>query len=228
MGTHGHQLLLDRPRLRFEGESRARVCGRGGLRLSAAAQRCGAACVVGASASRLEPADTRAPRRGVATAATRGPSAASRSTTRSRSARIVAMWASWPTTPSTVTTTPFIRALSPTTWRSWLERYRPTGDGQRERRTWYRHWGATAICSRRSASWPLAGSDEGLLTWARTLNREFSVPLPDSEVWGIWRSVCRYRGTLARPGASAGLALPAGGARAALWRGASRLDTARA
>ena len=39
----------------------------------------------------------------------------------------------------------------------------------------------------------LGGSDEGLLTWARTLNREFSVPLPDSEVWGIWRSVCRYR-----------------------------------
>ena len=37
------------------------------------------------------------------------------------------------------------------------------------------------------------GSDEGLLTWARTLNREFSVPLPDSEVCGIWRSVCRYR-----------------------------------
>ena len=36
------------------------------------AQRCGAARVVGASASRLEPADTRAPRRGVATAATRG------------------------------------------------------------------------------------------------------------------------------------------------------------
>ena len=33
---------------------------------------------------------------------------------------------------------------------------RPTGDGQRERRTWYRHRGATAICSRRSASWPLA------------------------------------------------------------------------
>ena len=37
------------------------------------------------------------------------------------------------------------------------------------------------------------GSDEGLLTWARTLNREFAVPLLDSEVRGIWRSVCRYR-----------------------------------
>ena len=37
------------------------------------------------------------------------------------------------------------------------------------------------------------GSDEGLLTWARTLNREFAAPLPDSEVRGIWRSVCRYR-----------------------------------
>ena len=31
------------------------------------------------------------------------------------------------------------------------------------------------------------------MTWARTLNREFAVPLPDSEVRGIWRSVCRYR-----------------------------------
>ena len=39
----------------------------------------------------------------------------------------------------------------------------------------------------------LAGSDEGLLTWARTLNREFSVPLADAEVRGVWRSVCRYR-----------------------------------
>ena len=37
------------------------------------------------------------------------------------------------------------------------------------------------------------GSDEGLLTWARTLNREFAVPLSESEVRGIWRSVCRYR-----------------------------------
>ena len=83
-------------------------------------------------------------------------SAALRSTTRSRSDRTVAMWASWPTTRSIPTTRPSIRALSPTTWRSWLELYRPTGDGQRERRTWYRHRGATAICSRRSASWPLA------------------------------------------------------------------------
>ena len=39
----------------------------------------------------------------------------------------------------------------------------------------------------------LGGSDEGLLTWARTLNSEFAVPLPESEVLGIWRSVCRYR-----------------------------------
>ena len=39
----------------------------------------------------------------------------------------------------------------------------------------------------------LGGSDEGLRTWARTLNSEFAVPLPESEVRGIWRSVCRYR-----------------------------------
>ena len=39
----------------------------------------------------------------------------------------------------------------------------------------------------------LGGSDDGLLTWARTLNREFSVPLADAEVRGVWRSVCRYR-----------------------------------
>ena len=40
--------------------------------LTFAPKRCGAACDVGASASGLEPANTRAPRRGVATAATRG------------------------------------------------------------------------------------------------------------------------------------------------------------
>ena len=156
VGTHGQQLLLDRPRLRFERESRARVCGRGGLRRSTdgptlrrSARRrgiciwagtCGHPCT---AARRRDRGHSRH-------------SAASRSTTRSRSARIVAMWASWPTTPSTATTTPFIRALSPTIWRSWLALSRPTGDGQRERRTWYRHRGATAICSRRSASWPLA------------------------------------------------------------------------
>ena len=39
----------------------------------------------------------------------------------------------------------------------------------------------------------LGGSDEGLLTWARTLNREFVAPLADAEVRGVWRSVCRYR-----------------------------------
>ena len=39
----------------------------------------------------------------------------------------------------------------------------------------------------------LGGSDEGLLTWARSLNREFDPTLPDAEVRGVWRSVCRYR-----------------------------------
>ena len=39
----------------------------------------------------------------------------------------------------------------------------------------------------------LGGSDDGLLTWARTLNREFAVPLADAEVQGVWGSVCRYR-----------------------------------
>ena len=39
----------------------------------------------------------------------------------------------------------------------------------------------------------LGGSDEGLLTWARSLNREFDSPLPNAEVRGVWRSVCRYR-----------------------------------
>ena len=37
-------------------------------------------------------------------------------------------------------------------------------------------------------------SDDGLLTWARRLNSEFAVPLPDSEVLrSVWPSVCRYR-----------------------------------
>ena len=36
-------------------------------------------------------------------------------------------------------------------------------------------------------------SDDGLLTCARTLNIEFAVSLPESEVRGVWKSVCRYR-----------------------------------
>ena len=36
-------------------------------------------------------------------------------------------------------------------------------------------------------------SDDGLLTWARTINIEFAVSLTDAEVRGVWRSVCRYR-----------------------------------
>ena len=36
-------------------------------------------------------------------------------------------------------------------------------------------------------------ADDSLLTWASTLNREYSTPLTDSEVRGVWRSVCRYR-----------------------------------
>ena len=39
----------------------------------------------------------------------------------------------------------------------------------------------------------LACSDDGLLLWASTLNREYSTPLPYAEVRGVWRSVCRYR-----------------------------------
>ena len=39
----------------------------------------------------------------------------------------------------------------------------------------------------------LGCSDDGLLTWARKLNSEFDPHLPDGEVLGIWRSVCRYR-----------------------------------
>ena len=39
----------------------------------------------------------------------------------------------------------------------------------------------------------LGCSDDGLLVWARTLNREFAVPLADAEVRGVWGSVCRYR-----------------------------------
>ena len=36
-------------------------------------------------------------------------------------------------------------------------------------------------------------SDDGLLTWARRLNSDYTVSLADAEVRGIWRSVCRYR-----------------------------------
>ena len=61
----------------------------------------------------------------------------------------------------------------------------------------------------------LGGSDDGLLTWARTLNREFCrPPWPMLRFGASRRSVCRYRATLARPRASAGVAVPAGGTRA--------------
>ena len=60
----------------------------------------------------------------------------------------------------------------------------------------------------------LGGSDEGLLTWARTLNREFSVPLADAEVRGVWLICVPLPGTLARPRASARLALETGCTRA--------------
>ena len=82
----------------------------------------------------------------------------------------------------------------------------------------------------------LGGSDEGLLTWARTLNREFAVP--PARLGGAWHlALCvPLPGTLARPRASARLALETGRTRAqgrayrraALWRGASGRDTARA
>ena len=148
-------------------------------------------------------------------------SAASRSTTRSRSARTVAMWASWPTTRSTATTTPSIRARTPTTWLGWLELSRPTGDGHRNLRTSPRLRGATVPCSRRSANWPHRGSDEGLLTWARTLNSEFAVPLPESEVRGISRR--GYSGRRREGGALAwcvGLARSPSGNRGPTWASA--------
>ena len=77
----------------------------------------------------------------------------------------------------------------------------------------------------------LGGSDDGLLTWARTLNREFSVPLSDAEVRGIWRSVVPLPGTMAHPRASAGVSIPADSTRAQgryrVRRGAASRDTAR-
>ena len=151
------------------------------------------------------------------------------------------MWASWPTTPSTVTTTPSIRALSPTTWRSWLELYRPTGDGRRSLRTSPRHPGRNCALFAALCKLALGGSDEGLLTWARTLNREFSVPLARLLRFGASGAVCvPLPGTLARPRASAGLALETGphvgvkgGAyrwaqgRHGVWCGAASRDSAQ-
>ena len=60
----------------------------------------------------------------------------------------------------------------------------------------------------------LGGSDDGLLTWARTLNREFDVPLDDAEVRGVAAVCVPLPGTLARPRASTGVAVPAGSTRA--------------
>ena len=55
-------------------------------------------------------------------------------------------------------------------------------------------------------------SDDGLLTWARKLNSEFDPHLPDGEVRGVWRSVCRYRARWREQGHQQGW----------LWRQAAR------
>ena len=60
----------------------------------------------------------------------------------------------------------------------------------------------------------LGGSDEGVLTWGRTLNGEFVTPLPDSEVRGTWRSVCRYRARWRVHGHQASVAVETGRTRA--------------
>ena len=56
----------------------------------------------------------------------------------------------------------------------------------------------------------LGGSDDGLLTWARTLNREFKPHLADAEVQGRLAVCVPLPGTLARPWAHARLALETG------------------
>ena len=104
------------------------------------------------------------------------PSAASRSTTRSRSARIVAMWASWPTTPSTVTTTPFYPRSEPYDLAE-LARALPAHWRRPARaRTLVSALGRNCHLFAALCKLATRGSDEGLLTWARTLNREFSRP----------------------------------------------------
>ena len=86
---------------------------------------------------------------------------------------------------------------------------------------------ATWICSGRSARLALGGSDDGLATWARTLqNREFTVPLADAEVRGVVASVLPLPGTLARRRAHArALALETGrtGAQGRAYRWVQRL-----
>ena len=192
MGTHGHQLLLDRSRLRFEGESRTRVCGRGGLRRSAAPQRCGAARVVGAlhlgwnlrtpvhrgAASRPRPL------------AALGRIAEYYAVTLRSDRGYVGVLAYNPVHSDYATVYPrsepydlaeLARAL-PAHWR------RPSKPADLTTAPGRNCALFAALCKL-----ALGGSDEGLLTWARTLNREFSVPLADAEVRGVWRSVCRYR-----------------------------------
>ena len=68
-----------------------------------------------------------------------------------------------------------------------------TGDGQHVRRTWPQQVGRNSHLFAALCALALRCSDDGLLTWASTLNREYSTPLTDSEVRGVWRSVCRYR-----------------------------------
>ena len=167
--------------------------GRGWLRRFAEAQRRVPARDVGASASRLEPADTRAPRRGVATArplAALGRIAEYYTVTLRSDRGYVGVLAYNPVHGDYNTVYPrtdpydlaeLARAL-PANWR------RPSKPADLATAP-----GRNCVMFAALCKLALGGSDEGLRTWARTLNSEFAVPLPESEVRGIWRSVCRYR-----------------------------------
>ena len=73
------------------------------------------------------------------------------------------------------------------TWRPWIPK------GWRVPRVPTTAEGRNVDLFRALCKLALGGSDDGLLTWARTLNREFAVPLADAEVRGVAASVCRYR-----------------------------------
>ena len=95
------------------------------------------------------------------------------------------MLASWPTTLSTVITRPSIPHSEPYDLAELAEPIpgnwrRPGARG----RTWQPHRAATATLFAALCKLALRCSNDGLLTWARILNREYSIPrCPRQRLW---------------------------------------------
>ena len=177
-------------RLRQPRFGRAGTCLRDGSRAATDPECRHDAPGVGARSCRVDSRHASAPRRD-GTRKTPPPcSAASGSTSRSRQAPIRGTSASWPAIrrmPTMPARTRGTNHTSCATWRAFIPaRWRvpvlPVSEPGR-------HCALFAMLCKLA----LKCSDEELLTWARSLNRTFSPPLPEPDARSTWASVCRYR-----------------------------------